>query len=397
MQPAARYAAAIDILDDILAGAPAEKVLTSWARGHRFAGSKDRAAIRDHVFDALRMRRSCAALGGAETGRGIVIGLCLRQDILLETVFTGEGHAPVPLSAEEQARLPEDPVAALTSLTPAVRLDIPDWVFPLLQAQFGAETEDVLARQSQRAPVFLRVNMIKATPAQAQEGLAADGIETNPVGKVKTALEVTENERKIRNCTAYQTGLVELQDLSSQMSVSQLTLPEGARILDYCAGGGGKTLALAAHPARPTALFAHDVAANRMRDLPARAQRAGATVQLLETGEIPHHAPFDLVFVDAPCSGSGTWRRMPDAKWRLTRDDLDRYTRLQAEILAQAARHVAPGGMLCYATCAPFEAENEAQVAAFLDRNSGWALQDQWRADLSTGGDGFFCASMQRI
>ncbi|MEL7213813.1 MAG: RsmB/NOP family class I SAM-dependent RNA methyltransferase [Pseudomonadota bacterium] len=397
MQPAARYAAAIDILDEILAGTPAEKALTGWARSHRFAGSKDRAALRDHVFDALRMQRSCATLGGAETGRGIIIGLCVRQGLDLESIFSGEGHAPAQLTDAERAYLPDDPASALAAMPAPIRLDVEDWIYDSLAQQFGAKTKDYLATQTQRAPVFLRVNTLKATPEKAQAALAKDGITTAQVSHIKTALEVIENERRIRNSEAFQSGLVELQDLSSQLSVSQLDLPKGARILDYCAGGGGKTLALAAHPAQPSALFAHDAAAGRMQDLPARAKRAGARVQLLQTDQIAAKGPFDLVFVDAPCSGSGTWRRNPGAKWRLTPDDLDRYVSLQAEILSQAAHYVTPGGSLCYATCALFDAENEAQITAFLARHPEWTLRHQWGADLSDRGDGFFCALMQRI
>ena len=396
MQIAARYAAAIEILDDVLGGAPAEKALTGWARSHRFAGSKDRAAIRDHVFDALRMRRSCAALGRAESGRGIVLGLCLRQGIEVSQIFSGVGHAPVALSEAEQAMLPTDPVTALMAKAPAIRYDCPDWIFERFAAQFGDETSDILKALQNRAPVFLRVNALKATREEAIGALAEDNISVCAVCDMSFALKVIENERKIRQSAAFRSGMVELQDLSSQASVSRLTPPKDARVLDYCAGGGGKTLALAAHPARPSAVFAHDVAPERLRDLPVRAARAGAQITILPTTDIAARAPFDLVFVDAPCSGSGTWRRTPDAKWRLSQADLENYINIQLEALQKASKFVSRDGVLCYATCSFFQEENEDQVSSFLRRNPDWALIRQTRFDLSSGGDGFFCASMQR-
>lgn len=396
MQTAARYAAAIEILDDIIEGAAAEKALTRWARSHRFAGAKDRAALRDHVFDALRMRRSCAALGGAHSGRGLIIGLCLQQNVDLAQVFTGDGHAPDPLSSAERAHLASDYEAALKSQPAAVLLDCQDWVYERLQTQLGTDVVDVLATQKHRAPIFLRVNTLKSTPEQALASLAEDAIEAIPVADFKNALEVTANERKLRNSQALEGGLIELQDISSQASVSALEIPAHARILDYCAGGGGKSLALAAHPSCPSAIYAHDAAPARLRDLPTRAKRAGADISIIETEELRDHGPFDLVFVDAPCSGSGTWRRTPDAKWRLTEADLESYIKIQSEILETAAEFVSEAGLLCYATCSIFTDENEAQLSRFQAANPGWIVTAQARADIATRGDGFFSASLRR-
>lgn len=397
MQLAARYAAAIEILDDILAGAPAEKALTRWARGHRFAGSKDRAAIRDHVFDALRTRRSSAALGGSETGRGIVIGLCRRQGVDLSSVFSGEGHAPSPLTEQEQSLEFETVDAHLRALPPAERLDCQDWVFERFSIQLGDGSEKILAGLQNRAPVFLRVNTLKGTPDDARDMLAQDGIIVTQVTDFKNALDVTENARKIRLSNAYLSGLVELQDISSQSSVSDLNIPSNARVLDYCAGGGGKSLALAAHSARPPAIYAHDIEAARMRDLPDRAARAGANILPVGSDELAALAPFDVVFVDAPCTGSGTWRRTPDSKWRLTEDDFENYCRTQAELVEKTAHLVVHGGMLVYATCSLFREENEDQIDGFLRSHADWVQISSIRADGETGGDGFYHAVIQRI
>ena len=334
MTPAARVAAAIEVLDAWLGGAPVEKVLTTWGRTHRFAGSKDRAAIRDHVFDAIRCRRSFAGLGGAETGRGLMLGALRAAGLDPASVFTGEGHAPEALAQDETQ------IGGIANLPEAARLDCPDWLADALRQSLGAEFAPVMAALRQRAPVFLRVNVARTTRESAIEALSADGILARPHDLSPTALEVMDGARKVQNSAAYQAGLVELQDAASQAVVDFLEVPSGARVLDYCAGGGGKSLALAAAGALVTA---HDVDPGRMRDLPARADRAGAAVARVSTGEATAGGPYDLVFVDAPCSGSGAWRRSPEGKWALTPDRLDGLVAVQADILDAVASLVVSG------------------------------------------------------
>lgn len=384
MIPAARIAAAIEVLDLILSGSPAEKALTHWGRAHRFAGSGDRLAIRDHVYDVLRCRRSLAALGGGETGRGLMIGLVRRDGPDPALLFNGVGHAPGPITAQE---------SAITDLPDHVRLDLPDWLHPLFVASLGAQCDAVLQVLQTRAPVFLRVNLRRVTVAAAVAALARDGVTAVPHVDVKTALHVTGNARKIHQSQAYLTGLVELQDAASQAAVLRLPLRAGQRVLDYCAGGGGKALALSAVAA--VAVTAHDIDSGRMVDLPLRAARAGVRIDRVSTADLAVSPPFDLVLVDAPCSGSGTWRRTPDAKWRLTPPDLARLTMLQAAILRQAATLVAPGGTLAYCTCSVLHAENRAQVDAFT-ANLPFQLQDEMQLLPSDRGDGFYLSVLQR-
>jgi 16S rRNA (cytosine967-C5)-methyltransferase len=389
MTPAARVASAIAILDQILAGRPAEQALVNWARASRYAGSGDRAAVRDHVFDALRCRRSYAALGGAGTGRGLMLGAMRAAGADPAALFDGARHAPDALSVRESAHL-----AAPVVPEGNVALDCPDWLAPELRASLGADFAPVMRALRQRAPVFLRVNTARTTRAEAQAALAAEGIATRPSDLARTALEVSERTRKIQPSAAYRDGLVELQDAASQAVVEALPLASGARLLDYCAGGGGKTLAMAARAA--TRVFAHDADPGRMRDLPGRAARAGAAVTLLSEAELAEAAPFDLVLVDAPCSGSGSWRRTPEAKWRLERTGLEALMQTQRDILARAAPLVAADGWLAYATCSLLAAENESQVAAFLAEQAGWRLSTQRRWSPLQGGDGFFLALLTR-
>lgn len=382
MTPAARLSAAIEILDRILAGALAEQALTNWGRANRFAGSGDRHALRDLVYDALRCKRSYAALGGGLTGRGLVLGGLRDRGIDPAGLFTGEGHAPAVVAAAEAGRAPVG----------AEALDCPDWLLPPLQAALGAECDAVLQAMRARAPVFLRVNEAKASISMAQAVLAEDGIVTalNPIAK--TALEVTENARKVQNSRAYVEGLVELQDAASQAVVQALPLREGMVVLDYCSGGGGKALAMAAR-AKLT-LFAHDAEPRRMKDIPARAARAGATIRITENPSVA--APYDLILTDVPCSGSGSWRRDPQGKWALTPARLTELLAIQSAILDKAAGLVAAKGMLAYATCSMLVEEDEAQIAAFLARHPGWTCTGQQRFSPLSGADGFFLALLTR-
>lgn len=387
MTPGARIAAAAEILDRIFGGSAAEPAIAGWARANRFAGSKDRAAIRDHVFDALRCRRSFAALGGGETGRKLMIGRERAEGRNPAAIFTGSGYDPAPLTAAEQAggRAPGPGSEAL---------DMPDWLHTLLAESLGAECEPVLAALKTRAPVHLRVNLRKATRSDVRAELGARGIETHPHPLSATALEVTNGARRLRNDPAYLAGRVELQDAASQAVADLVPVAPGARFLDFCAGGGGKTLAVAARVS--ISAFAHDAAPRRMVDLPARAARAGTDVTLLSPGEPERCAPFDAVLCDAPCSGSGSWRRDPEGKWRLSAERLSELTTLQAEILASAAPLVAPGGALVYATCSLLDAENAMQARAFVAEHPEWSPEDSIRVTPLDGGDGFFAIVLRR-
>ncbi len=378
MTPAARHQAAIEILERILAGTAAEQALTAWARASRFAGSKDRAAIRDLVFEALRCKRSFAHLGGAETGRGLILGGLRAVGRAPAEIFTGTGHAPAPLTTQE-AHYHPPPMPEL------VALDCPDWLAPALKTSLGDAFAPVMAALRTRAPVFLRVNTARITRAAAQDALQAEGIPTRPHHLAPTALEAVENARAVQRSAAYRDGLVELQDAASQAVIAALPIHEGMRVLDYCAGGGGKSLALAARGADVTA---HDANPRRTRDLPGRAARAGAAITLTEKPA----GKFDMVLTDVPCSGSGSWRRDPDGKWRLTPEKLSELTRIQARILQDARAFLHPGGYLAYVTCSLLDQENSAQIQRHLAQPDGRSLLQDLRLTPQDGGDGFYLA-----
>tara|TARA_R110002096_G_scaffold13722_7_gene48304 strand:- start:5314 stop:6480 length:1167 start_codon:yes stop_codon:yes gene_type:complete len=386
MTPAARLSAAIGILDRVLGGAVAEKTLTNWARGNRYAGSGDRHAIRDLVFDALRNRRSFAHLGGGDTGRGLILGGLRAAGLDPAEMFSGQGYAPAALTDAEI--IPPAPPGG------NVAIDCPDWLAPLLRQSLGDDFAPVMRLLQRRAPLQLRVNTRKSDIKNAIQLLEKEGIMVGRSPLSPVALEVTANPRKVQASEAYLTGLIELQDAASQAVVQALPLRPGARVLDYCAGGGGKSLAMAA--AAEITCFAHDIDPRRMIDLPARAARAGVQITQLTTEILPDLERFDLVFADAPCSGSGSWRRTPEAKWALTPDRLCQLCGIQAEILDKAAKFVSKRGHLAYATCSLLEAENQDQIATFLSRTPGWACQATHRWTPLDGGDGFFVAILAR-
>lgn len=380
MTPAARYASAIAVLDDVLAGASAEKCLTTWARTNRYAGAKDRAAVRDHVFDVLRRKRSLAARGGGEDGRALVLGLLRHQGIDPNSIFGAGGYGPTALTEAEidGARPPEG----------AEVVDLPDWLWPIWQSDLGQEATAAAMVLQDRGPVTLRVNLRRGTREAAIAILAEDDIVCAAVDHVKTAIQVIENERRVQLNRAYIEGFVEIQDLASQEAVLAMNVPKGARVLDYCAGGGGKALALA--DLYDCDVVAHDISSARMADIPARAARSGVTIDVCETKQLKDAGTFDFVFVDAPCSGSGTWRRAPEAKWAISQNKLYEYNTLQVEVLRDASAYLRRGGQIAYATCSVLSCENAAVMTAFSQNDSRWKIEKCVQRLPDELGDGFF-------
>jgi 16S rRNA (cytosine967-C5)-methyltransferase len=389
--PGARLAAVIELLEAFEAGeAPADRLVAAWGRRSRFAGSKDRAAVADRFYDCLRRRRSLAWAAGGESARAAVIGAVLAEGGDPAALFTGEGHAPPPLDAPERAALgaprpaPPDPV----------RLDYPDWLDGALRAGLGGRFEAAMAALGRRAPLDLRVNRLKATVAEARAALAAEGIEAAPAPHAPHGLRAAAGA-PVAASRAFAEGLIEPQDAASQAAAALAAARPGETVLDFCAGGGGKTLALAAEMANRGRLIAHDADPGRMRDLPSRAARAGARVETAIPGGLAGLAGrCDLVVVDAPCSGSGAWRRDPGAKWRLTPARLAALAELQPRLIVEAATFVRPGGRLLYATCSLLAAENGEALARALPALAGRSPARRATLTLTPdlGADGFFAA-----
>ena len=422
MRLGGRAQAAIEVLAEWERGRrPVAQCLADWGRSHRFAGGGDRAAIGNLVYDALRRRLSTAHAMGADDPRSLVLGVLLREwghaPQGLREAFAGDRHAP---------ELPDD--LALADSEPAhhVRADLPEWVAPFFEGNFADDWVAEGVALAARPPLDLRANTLKATPAKVAKALRASPGPT-PIALHGLRVPPGEGPARLPNVTADQAhakGWFEVQDEGSQVVAELVYAQPGEQVMDFCAGSGGKTLALAAAMENRGQIHAYDADRQRLRPIHERLRRAGArNVQVHEPGGEGGAdlsalvGRMDRVLVDAPCTGSGTWRRHPDTKWKLTSEALERRVEEQDEVLAQAAPFVRPGGYLTYVTCSVLPVENEARVAAFLEDNASFELlsagevwQDlygfekpqPWSADMmsvtltpaSTGTDGFFFAVM---
>jgi 16S rRNA (cytosine967-C5)-methyltransferase len=397
MIPAARIQSAIEIVD-LWQSSPEglDRVLAAWGRANRYAGSRDRRAIADLVYDTVRRLRSAGWVAGAADspgGRDLVLGSLILDGLdetALSALFTGARHTPAALSEIEFGRFGQ----CLEDAPRPIRLDLPDWLAP----HFETIPDAALELTRERAPIFLRVNLLRSDPMAAIAALAAEQIIAEPGPLSPTCLKILSGANAVVRSRAYLDGLVELQDAASQAVADYARAIPGEIVLDYCAGAGGKALVFAAAMAGQGCLYAHDIAPQRLAPLTARADRAGAEITLLEPGQVDSLSDqCDLVFVDAPCSGSGAWRRNPDAKWRFTEDQLVTYVQTQEIVLGQAAAMVRPGGRLIYATCSMLTIENQQQVTNFLASHSDFHPgRDPLVLTPADGGDGFFAAELLR-
>ncbi len=391
MTPGARVQAAIEILDLVIAaaranGAPADRIVGDWFRARRFAGSKDRRAVRDLTYAAIR---ACGPV--PVSGRAAMLRL-VQDDPNLAGLFDGTGHSPAAISEGE-------PVAEAGVAPP--------WLEAALAKSdvAGAEAMALL----ERAPLDLRINTLKADPVALELPLAAEP------GLAPNSLRLPHGTQ-VESWDAYLSGQIEVQDSGSQLVCAALAVQPGELVIDLCAGAGGKTLALAAAMENRGRLIASDTDRSRLSKLGPRAFRAGVTIAetlLLDPNrEAAALADLagkaDAVLVDAPCSGTGTWRRSPEGRWRLTPDQLARYSAVQARLLDLAATLLRPGGRLCFVTCSLLDAEGADQASGFLARHPDWtadelALAVGERRGTGTrlspsrdGTDGFFVACFRK-
>jgi 16S rRNA (cytosine967-C5)-methyltransferase len=385
MTPGARVAAAIEVLEDIIARRPpAPDALKDWGLAHRFAGSKDRAAISSLVFDALRRKASAAWIMQDETPRAIVIGaLHLQRGLPPEEIaalYSGEGHSPAPLSDKESEHLS---AATLEGAPLHVAADIPEWLAPHFLAAFGERTIEEGRALAQRAPIDLRVNRLKGTRDKALAALAHLNAAPTPFSPLGLRISASPDGRgpALAAEPAFAKGLIEIQDEGSQLASLLCAATPGEQVLDLCAGGGGKTLALAAEMENRGQIYATDTDGRRLMPIYKRLERANArNVQVRAPrgaaeilGDLRDRC--DLVLIDAPCTGTGTWRRNPDAKWRIRPGALAERIKAQDDLLTRAADFLKPGGRIVYVTCSVLRDENEDRIGAFLQTHPQFALQ----------------------
>ncbi len=430
MTPAARVSGAIEVLADIAERRrPAADALKDWGLAHRFAGSGDRAAIASLAYDALRRRASAAWLMDDEGPRAIVLGtLRLQRGLALPTIealFSGERFAPAPLVEGERIRLA---TASLAEAPPAVAGDVPDWLFAELARTLGAGAVEELRALARRAPLDLRVNALRQDRDAALAALPHLAAGPTPHSPWGLRVPVGDDGRgpALAAEPEFIQGWYEIQDEGSQLASLLSGATAGETIVDLCAGGGGKTLALAGMVGNAGRLIATDGDSRRLAPIHARLARAGAQAEV-RTPRGPARdtllddldGQVDRVLVDAPCTGSGTWRRNPDAKWRLRPGGLAVRLTEQAAVLDRAARLARPGGYVVYVTCSLLPQENDEAVGGALARAGGrlapvpadavlalgppslagavrptaYGLQ---MTPLATGTDGFYVAHLRR-
>jgi 16S rRNA (cytosine967-C5)-methyltransferase len=429
MRPGAHIKAAAEVLGEVLERhRPVASTLSDWGKSHRFAGSGDRSTIGNLVYDALRRRRSLAAQMAADTPRAIALAAAPHALGLSVAAVAagadGSPHALEPLSEAELAGLSR-PVPA--DAPASVRGDYPDWLEPAFARAFGEAAAEEGAALARRAPVDLRVNALKADRDKVLKALARFSPIPTPLSPLGVRLPAPDGPGRQPNVEAeigHGRGWYEVQDEGSQIAALMACAGPREQVLDICAGAGGKTLAFAAAMRNTGQVYAYDGDALRLRPILERLKRAGVrNAQVLQAGDSAALAAlgprFDMVFVDAPCTGTGAWRRRPDAKWRLKPANLPQREQEQAALLETAAALVKPGGRLVYATCSLLPQENGDQVATFLANHSDFATlpwRDSWRAGVGSeppasadgsdasllltparhGTDGFFVAVLGR-
>ncbi len=385
MTPSARLAAAIEVFASIAdERRPAADALKAWGLAHRFAGSGDRAAIAGLVYDGLRRRASSSWIMGEETPRAVLLGMLKRERGLdteaIAALASGAQYAPVALSDDERARLA---AADLAAAPPQIAGDYPDWLDAHFDRAFGDDRAEEGAALAARAPLDLRVNTLKAereAAAAMLSDLSPEPTTWSPWG-LRIRLAADAKSPPVHAEPAFIKGMVEVQDEGSQLAALFSGAKPGEQVLDLCAGAGGKTLALAAMMENKGQLYATDDDKRRLAPIHDRLKRAGArNVQVRTPKSVGTELDdlagrLDLVVIDAPCTGTGAWRRNPDAKWRMRPGALEQRTKEQVEILERALPLIKAGGRIAYITCSVLDAENGDQVQSFVRRHPEFSVR----------------------
>ena len=426
MKPAARIQSAIEILETVFDGKrPADAVIADYFKQRRYAGSKDRRSINEQVYSVLRARARLNWLADkveiSKTPRILVLIDSVLKGEDVESLFTGEQYAPVALKGRELEIIPILAEHDINAAPDHVRLEYPEWLDGDLKTSMGNDFETVLTALNEEAPLDLRINAIHDNAGKAAEELAKQNIET--VAGVYSPLCLrTLKKVKLGGLKAYKEGLVDVQDEGSQLIALLTQAKDQEMVMDFCAGGGGKTLALAAEMENKGNLYALDISSTRLYKMKRRLERAGVDNVILnpiKAENDPWLKQFeqrvDRLLIDAPCSGIGAWRRNPESRWKMTKELLDDLHGRQQRILSNAAHLVKTGGRLVYATCSLLKSENEDQIEAFLKEHDNYEIvpvSDVWtecfdtpclfegnfmtmRPDLHKS-DGFFCAILER-
>jgi len=425
MKPAAQIQAAIELLELIEdTKSPADRLMAQYFRDHRYIGSKDKAAISEWLYIALRRKASLAWLieqiGLPIDSRGILaVAVAQSEGVVVTEMFNGEQYAPSKLSHVEKTALASLDSVKLSEAPDWARLNIPEWLAPKLLRSLGDGFEVEMLALQDRAATDIRVNTLKVTRENLIKELESQGFSPQPTPVSPNGLRFSTRV-SLFNQNSFKNGWFEVQDEGSQLLAAVCDVKPGMRVVDFCAGAGGKTLALSAMMENKGVLHACDVHSKRLGNLSKRTKRAG--VHNVQTHLLSSErdkwvkrnvGKMDVVLIDAPCTGTGTWRRSPDAKWNLQAEDLQNLIKVQNNILESAARLLKPGGKLFYATCSLLEDENEQQIELFLSENKDFSAgsinniggdselyqlrNHQLRTfPAKSGMDGFFVAALEK-
>ncbi|SCA56908.1 tRNA/rRNA cytosine-C5-methylase [Candidatus Terasakiella magnetica] len=426
MKPAARLQSVIELLEAVFEGKrPADALSTDYFKARRYAGSKDRRFINTRLYETLRNRAKLGWLAEQvsleATPRTLVLIDAALKEEDVQSLFTGDQYAPEALSAQEIGTLALLSDHDVTNAPDPIRFEYPEWLDKDLRESLGEHFEEVINALNQEAPLDIRINALHPDKAKAVEILKAQNIEAEPTPYSPWGLR-SAKKVKLGGIKAYKEGLIDIQDEGSQL-ISLLTQPKDCElVMDFCAGAGGKTLAMAAEMENKGALYALDISPTRLYKMRPRLERAKVSnvhLHPIKAENDPWLKQFetrlDRVLIDAPCSGVGSWRRAPESRWKMTSELLEDLIGRQERILDSSAHLVRPGGYVVYATCSLLKRENEDQIAKFLTSHDNYTVlpvSEAWadlfdtecpfegefmqmRPDLHKS-DGFFCAILQR-
>ena len=390
MQINSIYQSVIEILDTYLNEAKIDFVLRKWAIKHRFAGSSDRRKIKDIIFDIIRQKKSCEHVGGGFSGRNLLIGYLKLKGTELSSVFDNSKFGPEELTIKEQ-NINVD----LSNLSNIYELDFPSWLIPILRRSLLNEFSNVVKALRNRSHIQLRVNLKKISRLNVMKKLQKNNIECEINELCSTALNVLNGAQHILTSPCFENGFVELQDAGSQLVSELIEINYNDKVLDMCAGAGGKSLAISCGAELDATYFAWDINFDRMKDIDARSKRAGVKIE--KVIKLSSKSFYNKIIIDAPCSGSGSWRRDPEGKWRLDEDILDNYVKTQRELILKGLKLLAPRGQILYITCSILDIENGKLIDDLISSVLSLRLVKSISLVPSSKSDGFYGAVLEKV
>ena len=390
MQINSIYQSVIEILDTYLNEAKIDFVLRKWAIKHRFAGSSDRRKIKDIIFDIIRQKKSCEHVGGGFSGRNLLIGYLKLKGTELNNVFDNSKFGPEELTIKEQ-NINVD----ISNLSNIYELDFPSWLIPILRRSLLNEFSNVVKALRNRSHIQLRVNLKKISRLNAIKKLQKNNIECEINELCSTALNVLNGAQHILTSQCFENGFVELQDAGSQLVSELIEINYNDKVLDMCAGAGGKSLSISCGAELDATYFAWDINFDRMKDIDARSKRAGVKIE--KVIKLSSKSFYNKIIIDAPCSGSGSWRRDPEGKWRLDEDILDNYVKTQRELILKGLKLLAPRGQILYITCSILDIENGKLIDDLISSVLSLRLVKSISLVPSSKSDGFYGAVLEKV